>query len=280
MRPASSIGVALDTIPQRQRAHLFESTPMNKTIHRTDRVSGIYYIKNITDGKNTTYVGSSCLSVYNRTVKHISLLRRGKSHNKHLQNAWNKYGEDSFEFGVLERGVTKENVVAREQYWLDWVLARSIPIYNKSEITVTPLIGYKHTEETREKIKVARAKQDHGTFARTYTDEDRRITAEGVKRAWKRGDFDVLSHPYPDLINVFSGHIKFGGDSQKGFCEEFDVCESEFSIMVRGISKHCYGWMPIDRFLEMEDSEIAKIKWYKRALYNNGDKSHAVIKGI
>lgn len=65
---------------------------------------GIYCIKNINNGK--VYIGQSC-NIENRWKKHKSELNRNVHNNKHLQNAWNMYGADSFEFSVLEE--CKEN---------------------------------------------------------------------------------------------------------------------------------------------------------------------------
>lgn len=61
--------------------------------------SGIYHIKNKINGK--VYIG--CASVFgSRWDKHKHLLRRNRHHSEHLQNSWNKYGEEAFEFKVLK----------------------------------------------------------------------------------------------------------------------------------------------------------------------------------
>jgi len=62
------------------------------------RESGIYMIKNINDGK--LYVGSAKRLV-ERISNHKYHLKRNKHHSIHLQNAWNKYGENVFIFGVI-----------------------------------------------------------------------------------------------------------------------------------------------------------------------------------
>ena len=76
---------------------------------------GIYQIKNLVSKK--IYVGSST-DIDNRWSVHRKTLRNGSHHNRYLQRAWNKYGEDSFVFGVIEE-TTGENLLDREQYWLD-----------------------------------------------------------------------------------------------------------------------------------------------------------------
>lgn len=61
--------------------------------------SGIYKIENTINSK--VYVGSSN-NIKVRWRKHKALLRHNKHPNQHLQNAWNKYGEDMFIFSVIE----------------------------------------------------------------------------------------------------------------------------------------------------------------------------------
>lgn len=61
--------------------------------------SGIYQIYNKVTNKR--YIGSS-ISIRRRFVQHIHALKNNIHHSKHLQNAWNKYGESAFEFKPLE----------------------------------------------------------------------------------------------------------------------------------------------------------------------------------
>ena len=79
------------------------------------KVSGIYCIENITNHK--TYIGSS-KNIYQRLLKHFALLRHNKHQNAHLQNAWNKYGEDSCRWFILELCDSKE-LTEKEQYCID-----------------------------------------------------------------------------------------------------------------------------------------------------------------
>ena len=72
---------------------------MEKISEKLMKKCGIYLIFNLVSGKR--YVGSS-INIYNRFHEHIHILKRNEAHNKHLQNSWNKYGEESFVFQVLE----------------------------------------------------------------------------------------------------------------------------------------------------------------------------------
>lgn len=62
--------------------------------------TGVYRIRNTVNGK--LYVGSTASATFRRRWRqHVMDLRRGNHHSPHLQAAWNKYGEDAFEFEVL-----------------------------------------------------------------------------------------------------------------------------------------------------------------------------------
>lgn len=79
----------------------------------------IYKIRNVVNGK--FYVGST-INQKQRFDDHRRLLRKGKHHCKHLQAAWNKYGEDCFKFEVIERfsdEVSNTELEAAETKWLD-----------------------------------------------------------------------------------------------------------------------------------------------------------------
>lgn len=126
-----------------------------------DQQVGIYGIV----GASRTYVGSST-NLRKRHTNHVSQLRRNVHHNVHLQNAWNKYGEDAFEFVVLEECAV-ECLTEREQHWMDstpdkfnhHLIANSVSGHTPSDdvrkkISET-LKGHEVSEETRLKIGMA-----------------------------------------------------------------------------------------------------------------------------
>lgn len=78
--------------------------------------SGIYLIKNLYNGK--VYIGSAkCL--ISRLSNHLFLLKNNKHHSKHLQSAWNKYGENMFIFGVIEIIKNIDDLVSIEQNYIN-----------------------------------------------------------------------------------------------------------------------------------------------------------------
>jgi group I intron endonuclease len=81
-------------------------------------LSGVYSIVCKTNGKG--YIGSS-VEVPGRWSKHLRSLRKGNHVNPHLQNAFSIYGEDSFNFTLLENlsGCTEREIREIEQVYLD-----------------------------------------------------------------------------------------------------------------------------------------------------------------
>lgn len=79
--------------------------------------SGVYRITCLENAR--CYVGSS-KDLTSRQNKHFYDLRKNKHCNPHLQNTWNKYGEQAFVFEILEEcEPTKEALVSLEQRYLD-----------------------------------------------------------------------------------------------------------------------------------------------------------------
>lgn len=111
--------------------------------------SGVYEIYNKINKKK--YIGSS-KNLYNRLHGHISCLKANKHHNKHLQNAWNKYGEKEFEYNIL-KFCLEINRFVREQHYINIIK----PEYNKVQDVFFFLKGHVHkphklSEEQKKKI--------------------------------------------------------------------------------------------------------------------------------
>lgn len=88
---------------------------MQKQIKPSDCISGIYKIVNEINGK--FYIGSS-KNICNRLAEHLSRLRNNRHRNSYMQHSVNKYGIENFHFRILEE-VEPENLIKREQYWID-----------------------------------------------------------------------------------------------------------------------------------------------------------------
>ena len=87
----------------------------NKIMGDIPRKSGIYQIRNLVNGK--VYVGSA-VNLQHRRREHRSDLRNGTHHSIKLQRAYNKYGESSFAFEILEYVEDRNQLIEREQYYI------------------------------------------------------------------------------------------------------------------------------------------------------------------
>ena len=75
----------------------------------------IYKIINVINNK--FYVGSA-VNFEKRKARHLWRLRRGDHANKHLQAAWQKYGDKAFVFAVVEVVPESADLLAAENVWL------------------------------------------------------------------------------------------------------------------------------------------------------------------
>lgn len=109
---------------------------------------GIYGIVNKTNGK--AYVGQTGERFLRRYWHHQWKLRDDSHDNMYLQNAWNKYGEDNFEYVVLE--------VVEDLSLLDELEIKYIDYYKQSNLSYNMLLGgggrrgFKMSENTKKLI--------------------------------------------------------------------------------------------------------------------------------
>ena len=117
---------------------------------------GVYMIKNKVNGK--FYIGSS-VDIAFRWARHKRQLHNGNHHSVHLQRAWDKYGEENFEFKVIEE-CSEDMTFQREQYYLDLYKPYNNDIgYNISQSAVgsrifgemNPNYGHHMSEKNKQK---------------------------------------------------------------------------------------------------------------------------------
>lgn len=75
---------------------------------------------------------------------HFNDLKLNKHHSPILQNSYNKHGKENFKFEILEKFSNSENLISREQFYIDTLKPR----YNISLVAGSPL-GVKHSEQAR-----------------------------------------------------------------------------------------------------------------------------------
>ena len=152
---------------------------------------GIYQIRHDLSGR--VYVGSA-VSITKRCAQHIRELNRSKHHSQKLQNAWNKYGADAFSFSVIEEVSAPENLLAREQHWIDTFDAARVG-FNMTP-TAGSILGHKFSDESKRRMSKAatghiksaehRANLSRVNTGKTMSDEARQKMRD-AKLGTKRG---------------------------------------------------------------------------------------------
>lgn len=134
---------------------------------------GIYLITNTVNGRR--YVGSAT-SFKKRWRLHEVQLQEGRHHSRYLQRAWNKYGAGAFTFRPIIY-CAKHDLIMYEQAAMDALK----PEYNIVP-TAGSMLGYRHTEETRKKMSIARRRNPSSPRkGMKHTEESRRKISESRK---------------------------------------------------------------------------------------------------
>ena len=136
-----------------------------KIIKENCNCAGIYVIKNSINGK--IYVGKS-KNCYKRLHQHLSDIRienRNCNENLHLLNVFKKYGEDNFEYYIVEKFDECEEIEQilseRELYWM-----KELDSLNREK-------GYNLRYDSQEKCYCS--------------DETREKIGKRVKKDWENG---------------------------------------------------------------------------------------------
>jgi group I intron endonuclease len=105
----------------------------------------IYGIKNTVNG--FWYIGQT-RNIADRKYRHFLHLKQNRHYNKHLQNAYNKYGKQWFEFHILEE-TNIDMLDMREKSWINYYKSNNKKFgYNK--MSGGGSTGF-HSEETKQK---------------------------------------------------------------------------------------------------------------------------------
>ena len=125
---------------------------------------GIYFIINTVNHK--IYVGSTTNTFRRRFQDHKRKLKKGIHQNEHLQNAWNKYGEKSFVFSIVEILEDNQEIRRREKYYID-KLSVCNPKFGYNVNSETEF--HKVEDSTKEKLsKIAKEMWKNGKFNSEY----------------------------------------------------------------------------------------------------------------
>ncbi len=113
-----------------------------------DNISSAVY--RIICRENGKYYFGSSSELQVRLYRHKNALRKGVHTNPIIQSVWNKYGEDSFDFEIVDS--TSKDILQAEQKYLDEHVGKP-KCMNIAKDAIAPMKGRKFSEESLEKLK-------------------------------------------------------------------------------------------------------------------------------
>lgn len=225
-------------------------------------MTGIYGIRNIINQQH--YIGQAG-DVKARWTSHRYRLRHGIG-SPHLQHAWDKYGEEAFEFFVIEE-CEAENLDEREIYWIkEYDSFRNG--YNLTE-GGGGMRGYKMSEESKRRISEA-------TKGRYISAEHMDACQTGAAK-WRRENPDFGAKK---VICLTTGEVFRSRADVKA---TYPQCESGNLVShLKGRTRWCgrgangekLVWADYDKYLTMTDEDIAELfdKANQKVPLSNGHK--------
>jgi hypothetical protein len=183
------------------------------------KISGIYQILNTATDK--CYIGSG-ISIKQRFSTHKRLLMNQKHFNNHLQASWNKYGEEHFQFNILEI-VESNNLKDREEFYIEKFNSNNREKGYNKRIDCSTNLGIKASAETREKLRISHLGHKRSKEAQEKISKSQ---YKKVCQFSKKGE----------LINIF--------DSMQEASLKTNTLKSSISMCCRGIipSGNKYVW--------------------------------------
>lgn len=137
---------------------------------------GIYSITNTINNKK--YIGSTAKSFNSRWKKHITNLKNGGHASHHLQNSWNKYGEENFEFKIEEVVDSLENLLNLERDYITKYDSYNNGYNENPDPNFSPMLN----KNTQEKV------------------------SKGMKKYWERLKEELSEDEYKKLCKEKHGH--------------------------------------------------------------------------
>lgn len=139
-----------------------------KKFKRLTEKMAIYIIINSINHK--IYIGST-INVSRRKSEHFNGLKNNNHPNKHLQNSYDKYGENAFSMYLLEYIDNKEDLLKREQYWIDLTCVTNRDIGYNISPTAGSTLGTFHSEEFKEQRRILSLGENNPFYGKKHSSE-------------------------------------------------------------------------------------------------------------
>lgn len=199
-------------------------------------VCGVYAIINKTNG--SIYVGSS-INIHRRKLRHFRYLQTGGHENKHLQNAYNLYGKEAFDFVILKT-TEPDSRLLEEQTFLDKYFGEGC--YNICPTAGSPgAAGRIKTEAHRQKISNSlRQYYDNNPSHKKYLSSLRTgktlsaSTRQKMSDGHKKGELHHNSKLTEDVVRKIKQKYKPKVYSYGKLATEFSVDKKTVIRIIQG----------------------------------------------
>lgn len=217
---------------------------------------GIYAIKNKANEK--LYIGQSHNIKY-RWQMHKAALRNDRAANTHLQNAWNKYGEDNFEFFIIEL-CDKKLLDEREVFWIGHY--DSVAKGYNLQFGGNASRGWKMSEDGKKKLSLA-------LTGRKFSLEHCKNISAAQKEYYKT-HIPVTSRPVvclntrEEFINATQANMKYPSADISALHE---CCKGNHLSCGKDEQDNCLVWVYKEDYYKLSENEIAnRLKNVSRAV--------------
>lgn len=226
---------------------------------------GIYGILNKANGN--MYVGKTGNNFGDRRDCHFAALRGGYGVNKHLQRAWDKYGEDNFEFVVLQECFEADDLNELERLYIQKYrkLGECYNIADGGEGGC--LLGKHLSEETKHKIG---EKNRINMLGRKASDETKAKMSESQKRRFANMTDDERRE-YGERMSECASGYTWSEDAKKRFSEMQKTKPNGASYTIEQVrearrlhEKENLGYSEIASLLNMTRHAVYQIATYRR----------------
>jgi len=133
------------------------------------KVGGVYCIENLKNDKK--YIGQST-DLKKRKYEHFRMLKGNCHFNTHLQNAYNKYGEENFVFEILIYCEPVE-LDKYEQYFIE-----KHGEYNICKIPGPTTTGYKYSKKTRKYLSKINSGKNNPMYGKFHSKKTKNLMSK------------------------------------------------------------------------------------------------------